>query len=137
MLLSNYIFNLNRLLIIIFPFAFVIGSFLPDLFCVFIGFTFFLHCLKKKDFSEYKNHIIYFFFAIYIYININSFFSFNPEISFETSLVYIRLILFISAISFFFKKDENLKYYIFYSFCICFVILFIDSLFQFFLGYNI
>ena len=137
MLLGNYIFNLDRLLIIILPFAFVAGSFFPDLFCVFIGFTFFLYCLKKKDFSEYKNYIIYFFLIIYIYININSFFSFNKEISFETSLTYIRLILFISAISFFFKKDKDLKYYIFYSFCFCLLLLFIDSLFQFFSGFNL
>lgn len=137
MLLGNYIFNLNRLLIIILPFAFVAGPFFSDLFCVFIGFTFFLYCLKTRNFSEYKNYIIYFFLVIYIYININSFFSFNQKISFETSLTYIRLILFISALSFFFKKYKDLKYYLFYSFCFFFVILFLDSLLQFLSGYNI
>jgi O-antigen ligase len=137
MLLGNYIFNLNRLLIIILPFAFVTGPFFSDLFCVFIGFTFFLYCLKTRNFSEYKNYIIYFFLVIFFYINFNSFFSFNQKISFETSLTYIRIILFISALSFFFKKYKDLKYYLFYSFCFCFVILFLDSSFQFFSGYNI
>ena len=137
MLFGNYIFNLNRLLIIILPFAFVAGSFFSDLFCVFIGFTFFLNCLKTRNFSEFKNYIVYFFLVIYIYINFNSFFSFNQKISFETSLTYIRIIIFISALSFFFKKYKDLKYYLFYSFCFCFVILFLDSLFQFFLGHNI
>jgi O-antigen ligase len=137
MLFNKFIFKINKLLIIIFPFLLITGPFLPDLFCTFIGLTYLFYCLKIKNFEEYKNYIIYFFLIIYVYININSFFSFNPIISFQTSLAYIRIILFIVALSFFFKKYKNLKFYLFNLFCLCLSVLLIDSLLQFFFGYNL
>jgi O-antigen ligase len=137
MLFNKFIFKINKLLIIIFPFLLITGPFLPDLFCIFIGLTFFFYCLKNKDFEEYNNYIIYFFLIVYIYININSFFSFNPKISFQTSLAYIRIILFIVALSFFFKKYKNIKFYLLIFFLLCLLTLLIDSLFQFFSGHNL
>jgi len=136
-LFNNYISNISRLLIIIYPFLLVSGSFLPDLACVFVGFSFFLYSIQKKSFNEYNNYIIFFLLFIYIYLNINSFFSFNPKISFETSLAYIRIILFIAGLSFFFKKYKKLKYYLFYSFILCLFIIFIDSLYQWFVGHDL
>jgi O-antigen ligase len=137
MILYNNLFKINKLLIIIFPFLLVSGPFLSDLACIIIGFTFFLYCCKKNNFSDYKNYIIYFFLFIYIYLNINSFFSFDPKISFKTSLSYIRIILFIVALSFFFKKNKKIKYYLFYSIILCLLLLFIDALFQLYEGYNL
>jgi len=74
MLFNKFIFKINKLLIIIFPFLLITGPFLPDLFCTFIGLTYLFYCLKIKNFEEYKNYIIYFFLIIYVYININYFF---------------------------------------------------------------
>ena len=137
MFLYNNVFKINKLLIIIFPFLLVSGPFFSDLACIIIGFTFFLYCCKTNNYSEYKNYIIYFFLFIYIYLNINSFFSFSPKISFQTSLSYIRIILFIVALSFFFNKYKKIKNYLFYSFLFCIFLIFIDSLFQFYTGYNL
>jgi O-antigen ligase len=137
MVLYNNIFKFNKLLIIIFPFLLISGPFLSDLACIIIGITFFLYCCKKCNFNEYKNYIIYFFLFIYIYLNINSIFSFNLKISLQTSLSYIRIILFIVSLSFFFKKYEKIKHYLFYSFLLSLLLILIDSLFQLHTGYNL
>jgi O-antigen ligase len=136
MVLHNNFFKISKLLIIIFPFLLVSGPFFSDLACLIIGLTFFLYCCKINNFSEYKNYIVYFFLFIYIYLNINSFFSFSPKISFQTSLSYIRIILFIVALSFFFNKYKKIKYYLLYSFLFCLFLICIDSLFQLYTGYN-
>ncbi len=137
MVLYNNVFKFNKLLVIIFPFLLISGPFLTDLACIIIGLTFFLYCCKTRNFNDYKNYIIYFFLFIYIYLNINSIFSFNPKISLQTSLSYIRIILFIVSLSFFFKKYEELKYYLFYSFLLSLLLILIDSLFQLHTGYNL
>jgi len=137
MVLYNHVFKFNKLLIIIFPFLLISGPFLSDFACIIIGLTFFLYCCKTRNFNDYKNYIIYFFLFIYIYLNINSIFSFNPKISLQTSLSYIRIILFIVSLSFFFKKCEKLKYYLFYSFLLSLLLILIDSLFQLHSGYNL
>lgn len=134
--LYNNLFKINKILIIIFPFLLVSGPFLSDLACIIIGLTFFFYCCQTNNFNEYKNYIVYFFLLIFIYLNINSFFSFSPKISFQTSLSYIRIIFFIVALSFFFKKYSKLKKYLFYSFLLCLLLIFIDSLFQLYTGYN-
>jgi O-antigen ligase len=130
-------YSLNEIIIILLPFFFVSGSFLPDLVCTYLGIFFLFYCIKKNNFQEYKHFIFYYFILIYIYINFNSIFSFNPTISFKTSLTYFRVILFIFALSFFLKKNKNLKEIFFFSSITCFLLLFIDSVMQFFTNYNL
>jgi len=123
-------------LIVIFPFL-LIKPATADIACVLIGLFYLFYCLYKKDFSYFKNNFFYFFLIIFIYININSFFSFKPLISYDVSLSYLRIIIFIVSLSFFFKERSNLKLYFYYSFFICVLILFLDSFYQLFLGKNI
>jgi O-antigen ligase len=132
---QKFILHLSSLLIILFPF-FLIKPASADLACVFLGILYLIFCIIKKDFNDFKNNFFYFFLIIFFYININSFFSFKPSISFETSLPYLRLIIFIVALSFFFKKNINLKIYFYYSFLICILILLLGSIFQIWSGYN-
>jgi O-antigen ligase len=132
---QKFILHLSSLLIILFPF-FLIKPASADLACVFLGILYLIFCIIKKDFNDFKNNFFYFFLIIFFYININSLFSFKPSISFETSLPYLRLIIFIVALSFFFKKIINLKLYFYYSFLICILILFLGSIFQIWSGYN-
>lgn len=131
----KFLLSFSTILIILLPF-FLIKSASADIACVLIGSLFLIFCFLKKDFTFFKNNYFYFFFIIYLYININSFFSFNPLVSFETSLTYFRVILFIVALSFFFKKIVNLKLYFYYSFLICILILLLGSIFQILSGHN-
>ncbi len=129
-------FNILSFLIIsLFPFFLITGPFLSDLFCILLGLIFIIYNFKNKNWFELINiYKIYFYFFLifYLYININSLFSFNPKISFSSSLPFIRIILFIFALSFFiFNYKKTYKgFYIIFFLSICF--LFIDSISQFF-----
>ena len=121
-----------------FPVFLVSGPFLPDFFCVILGLVF-LHTLYvEKNLSVlYKNNYFIYFILIFIYLNLNSFFSFNQEISFSKSLPFIRIILFIFALSFFLNRYPNLYKNFFYCFLILLFFIFLDSLTQLLFNYNL
>jgi len=132
--------NIDRIAICLFfffPFLLISGPLLSEFF-ISIVVIFFLIFLYKKNIIKNINYNLFFFFLLfYIYININSFFSYNPTISFLSSIPYIRMILFSLAFSYFLRKILGIKKIIFISFFISYVILFLDSLFQLTVGYNV
>lgn len=132
----NYNLKFIQLLIIIFPFLFITGSFLPDLACVYIGIFHLIFSAKRKNFNIFKSHIFFFLFYLYLYLVINSFFSFNIKISLSSSLPFLRIIIFIFALKYFFINYPNLSKKVYFSFLICIVVLLIDSLFQYVTGSN-
>lgn len=119
------------------PFFLVSGPFLPDLTASIYAVGFLIYIINRKYFKYLNNFYFYYFFIIYVYLNINSFFSFNSILSFQTSIVYIRMILFSLFISFLLKKISDLNKYFFISTVSCLIILFLDSLLQFFTGFNL
>jgi O-antigen ligase len=122
--------------ILLFPFFFISGPFLPD-FVISISSIFFLiYCFKNKDFKYFNNYYFLLFFVIYIYLNINSFFSFDQKISFKTSIPYIRFIIFAAFFSFLINKKYFIKFF-FLSFYLSYIVLLIDSLVQLKIGFNL
>ena len=133
-----YKYNLEfiKILIILFPLFFITGSFLPDLACVYIGIFYLILCIKKEN-RRFDNYIFLYFFFLYLYLVINSFFSYNVKISLQSALPFLRIILFIFSLNFFFTKYPDLKKKIYFVFIICISILLIDSILQFITGYNL
>lgn len=131
-------FKLNpELLFCLFPFLLISGPFLPDLFISSISLFFLIKILiDNKKYNLFKNKIFYFLITFYFYININSFFSYKPIISFQTSIPYIRLILFAFFLSYFLNLFLNLRKIIIFSFILSYIVLLLDSLFQLFTGTN-
>ena len=119
------------------PFFLISGTFLPDFFISLSSILFLFFCFKNKDFKYFNNYFFLFFFIIYIYMNINSLFSFNPLISFKTSIPYIRIIIFSLCFLLILSKKKNFLKLFFFSFCLSFIFLFIDSLIQLATGFNI
>ena len=133
---KNFILN-PAWLFFLFPFLLISGPFLPDLFISCISFFFLIKILiDSKKYDLFKNNIFYFLIIFYFYININSFFSYKPTISFETSIPYIRLILFSFFLSYFLNSFFNLRKIIIISFILSYVVLLFDSLLQLFTGTN-
>lgn len=124
-------------LFLLLPFFLVLGSFLSDLTASIYALGFLIYIIKKKYFKYLNNNYFYYFLTIYIYLNINSLFSFNPTLSFQSSATYIRMILFSLCVSFLLKKISDLNKFFFISITSCLIILFIDSLIQFFTGFNL
>ena len=125
MTLSKSFLYFNSFLVILMPAFLISGSFLTDFVCSYIGLFYLIYCIKVKDFSAYKNFYFVYFFLIYIYLNFNSLLSFNPKISFQSSLVYFRIILFICAISYLLKNFKPTKFYFYISCLICLILLMI------------
>ena len=134
-----YKYNLEfiKILIILFPVFFITGSFLPDLACVYIGTFYLTLCIKEKKIKRFNNYIFLYFFFLYLYLIINSFFSFNVVISLQSALPFLRVIFFIFALKFFFKKYPDLKKKIYIVYIICISTLLLDSILQFITGYNL
>jgi O-antigen ligase len=128
--LSKTFLYFNSFLIILIPAFLISGPFLPDAVCSYIGLFYLIYFIKTKDFSSYKNYYCGYFFLIYLYLNFNSFLSFNPEISFQTSLVYFRVILFVCAISYLLKNYKSLKVNFYISCLICLILLMIGSVLE-------
>lgn len=125
--LSKSFFFFNSLLIVLIPPFLISGPFLPDLVCSYIGLFYLIYFIKIKKFNYYKNFYFLYFFIIYLYLNFNSLFSFNPKISFQTSLVYFRIILFICALSYLLKNFKSLNFYFYISCIMCLIALTIGS----------
>jgi len=129
--------SFNEILIIFFPIFLITGPFLTDFIGTYLGLYFLVYCLVKRDFKEYKNFFFIYFIIIFIYLNFNSIWSFSPKISFQTTLPYLRTILFIFGLSFFLKKNLNLYKLFYLVSIICLLFLLFDSLVQYLFNYNV
>jgi len=121
-----------------FPLFLVSGPFIPDLFCVILGLVFLYTLHVEKNWDElYNNNYFTYFILIFLYLNLNSFFSFNQETSFLKSLPFIRIVLFVFALSFFLNRYKNLYRNFFYCFFTLLLLMILDSLIQLLFNHNI
>jgi O-antigen ligase len=137
MYLEQFGIRFTSFLIIFLPIFLISGPFLPDLAATIVGIFFLIYAFKYKKFKYFNNYFFYYLCLIYFYINFSSLFSFDPKVSFSTSLAFLRIILFVISLSFFFTEYKNLKFKIFYVYIFGLILLFIDSIFQLFYGYNL
>ncbi len=130
-------YNLPVILFSLIPFFLITGPFLSDLSISLISLLFLIYCLKKNDFSFFKNKFFYFFFIFWFYLIFNSLINnFNIN-SLGTSLVYCRYGIFVIAILALLNFSDVFIKYFFYCILICFVILILDGFYQYFNGENI
>lgn len=135
--LSKKYDNFIKYIIVLFPLFFITGPFFPDFFCIFVGLSYLFFYSKNDKINKSEFHILIFFVLFYIYLNINSFISFNSNISFKSSVPFFRIIIFIFALSYFFKTQKDISSKLYFFFFICIVILLLDSIYQFYNNKNI
>ena len=82
-------------------------SFLGDLIVTVIALFFVYVSIKFKLKNYYNNPIVLIVVFFWIYITINSLLSTNPLLSLESSLFYIRFILFALLISYLLNNNNN------------------------------
>jgi len=134
--------NLNlsvfvKLFFFLFTFFIISGHFLPDLFVTAVSILFLVFYLKFSYKNIFTNYLFLFLIIFYFYFNANSLLADYPLISLETSVPYIRFIIFPFALFFLMSSIKDLKKTIFLSFFIAYLFLLIDSIFQLTYGYNI
>jgi len=122
-------FSFSSFLICILPILLISGPFFSDLTATYLGLSFLLYCLYTKKTYYFKNKIIFYFILVYLYLNINSFIGFNYKISLQSSLPFLRIILFTIAVSFFVNKFDQLNKHYFTIFFVSIIFLFLYSYF--------
>lgn len=128
--------NVILICFLLFPFAQLSGPFFTDFFLSLIGFLFIIIVLAYKKFHYLNNFLFKILILWWIYLVINSTLSENPLLSLESSLFYFRFVFFAFAIWYILENIELSIKYITICYIIVFLFLIIDSLFQYFYGYN-
>ncbi len=135
---NKFLVNILKLLIFIVPIGLITGPFIPDFAVSLMAVIFIYISIKEKNWKYYNNNYFKFFLLLNIYLICSSLFSDNIIFSIKSSLLYFRFIVFAFCVWFLFEvTDFNFKkkYSIFLLSLL--LILSLDSLLQYFLGYNI
>jgi len=114
------------------------GPFFPDLIVSFSALVFLLYVVKKKEFYYFNNKplIIFFIFCIYC-ILVSIFVADDILLSFQSSLFYFRIGIFVCVVWYLIEKDQKLLDFFYYTLVICFSVLLVDSYLQFFFSMSI
>lgn len=137
MQLSDKLFNINIILICTLPLALLTGPAIPDIIVTLSGVIYLLIIFITKNYNHIINKFTILSFIFCIYILIRSIFSENPLLSLESSLFYSRFIFFCMSINLLLIVKSKFIKFFFYSLFFSFLILIIDSYYQYFTGFNI
>ncbi len=131
----NYIYFLYIPLLMI---AFITGNAVIDIIVVISALIWIAFYSKNFKFlNKYFKCFIYLYLLFYLTLVISSFFSDYFEYSFFKSIFFIRFIFFgLFLYTFYLKRIDSLNKYLF-SIVVVLLLLYIDSLIQFFYGVNL
>ena len=129
--------NIFSNLYVLIPIALITGPFIPDLIFVIICLYFIVNFknFRNDEIFNYKFH--YFFILFYISICFSSIISEYNLYSIKSSFFYIRFGLFSLATYFLILNDRKCLLSITKIFLIIYLILLIDSFFQYLFGFNL
>ena len=123
------------ILYILMPLALSMSILIADLFCSIIALITIYLLIKKRDFREYLKKLkkpIYVILLFYLIIILSLVFSYDFKLSFLPSFFYFRYILFAIGISYIFYKSEVASKIVFFSLLFCFILIFFDSIYEYF-----
>ena len=124
-------------LIGLYPAALIIGTLISEIITVILTILFISECIKNKKFLLFKDPIIYLLLIIWGYLLINLFNSVDFQLSLNRSIFFIRFILIVLSIAYFFNRYSKNVEIVFRLWMIVILITIIDLYVQFFLGQNL
>ena len=135
------------------PISLILGNGVINSNILIIDLFFLLTCCRQKQWSWIRNKYFYFFISIWIYLVINSIISenvaaslFDPvrkEIvypkndSIIRSVGFIRFIIFLFAVQYFFFNSKKIFNRIFLYWSIIVFVVLIDVVFEYIFGFNL
>lgn len=135
-MVSEKLIKINFYLLLILPITLISGPLIPDLIviisCIFICFYF-----KSYKLKLLKNKLFLALFFLWVISVVSSSFSNDIFFSLKSSFFYIRILIFILVINIIFKINEKNLFKILNVLILTFIVLFIDSSYQKFYGYNL
>lgn len=122
--------------IVLLPIFFTLGIAVAEILLFFFTFYGIYKIIKEEKFNLIKNKEIIFLFIFSIYIAINSIFN-NVNVDKSSSIFFFRHVFLVISIIYIFQKCYKEHQKVIQFLYLFFIIIFIDSLIQFFLGQNI
>ena len=135
------------------PISLILGNAAININIIIIDLFFLFICYRQKQWSWIKNKYLYFFIFIWIYLILNSvtstdtarnFFdhiegreAYSQIESIESSLSFIKFVIFLFAVQFFFVKSKKVFNQIFLYWTIIIFVVLIDIIFESIIGYNL
>ena len=133
---QNKLINFSTILFVLIPISLISGPLIPDLSLVIIIINFILLAYVNKKYEIFKSKFLLLFLLFCLIIIIVSFFSLNTS-SIQSSLFYFRFGLFALAAYVLIEEKKNLLNYTLYLLLFIYLILFIDSIYQYKFGQNL
>ena len=127
-MIEKYFFNLSYFLFILIPLSLIFSPFFSDFSISFIALTYVIKRFNDRNFIKFERILLLLFLFYWIYLISISSFSKNPIHSFESSLFYIRFILFALGVPLLIIKFPNTLKYFFITLLTVFLVLSLDSL---------
>ena len=119
------------------PIFLITGPLFSDLTIIIISLLFLIQLSIKKNFKIITNKFFIIFISFCVLITINSLFSDDIRLSTLSSSFYFRFGLFALAVYYLLEKDYSILFVLKNVFLFIIIILFFDTLVQFFYGKNI
>jgi hypothetical protein len=121
-----------KFLIFILPLSLITGPLIPEIILIFlIGYLTFVFSKKNIDYV-FKNNFFKFRAIIAVFILVRNYFSEFFFESYISSIFYIRFTIFALAIYLLDINFKDIKKILFFSISLCFILLLLDSTFEFF-----
>ncbi len=133
---ENKYILISSILFFLIPIALISGPFLPDLFLTIISLNILFLMYSNKELNHFNTKYFYFFLIFCFVITIISLISSN-YFSIKSSLFYFRFGLFTVASYYLIKSNKLILKYLLSLFIIIYIILFFDTIYQFFFSENI
>jgi len=145
----------EKLIIFLFsflPISLILGNSAINSNILIIDLFFLLTCYRQKQWSWIRNKYFYFFISIWIYLVLNSMISENYVAVFDTirkeivypdedsitrSVGFIRFIIFLFAVQYFFFNSKKIFNQIFLYWSIIIFVVLIDIVFERIFGFNL
>ena len=138
-LVNNCLFlKVSNFFICLLPLALLTGPAFSDFLVIFSSIFFLVHLFYFKLDLITDKKLFFFFLLFYFFLIFSSALSLHPWISLKFSLPYIRFILLAFLIAYLLKNNKLIFLLFFFITClVAILILFFDSIFQFYSGKNI
>ena len=133
------------------PISLILGNSVINSNILIVDLFFLLTCYRQKQWSWIRNKYFYFFISIWIYLVLNSMISENYVAVFDTirkeivypaedsitrSVGFIRFIIFLFAVQYFFFNSKKIFNQIFLYWSIIIFVVLIDVAFEHIFGFN-
>ena len=100
--------KISLFLLILLPFAIIIGQAPSDIIVSTISILFLVKSIIKKDWSSTKIKWVKIIFFLWIYLIFASFFSLDLKIALEHSVLFLRFFIFAVALQYWILTDKKL-----------------------------